>query len=58
MQFNFASKHNLDFYFASAADGTNVVKIFNEAVRLGRQNRDNPDDFTSQIYSMIGENME
>lgn len=55
MQFNFAEKHGLDFYFVSAADGTNVVKVFNEALRLGMQNRDNPDDFTSQIFSMIGE---
>jgi len=25
--FKFASKHNLPFFFVSAADGTNVVKV-------------------------------
>ena len=25
--FNFAKKHKLPFYFASASDGTNVVKV-------------------------------
>lgn len=25
--FNFATKKNLPFYFASASDGTNVVKV-------------------------------
>ena len=25
--FNFATKRNLDFYYVSAADGTNVVKV-------------------------------
>ena len=27
--FNFANKHNLPFYYVSAADGTNVVKVNN-----------------------------
>lgn len=27
-EFKFASKHNLPFFFVSAADGTNVVKVF------------------------------
>ena len=26
-EFKFAQKHNLPFYFVSAADGTNVVKV-------------------------------
>ena len=26
-QFAFAKKHNMRFYFVSAADGTNVVKV-------------------------------
>ena len=25
--FNFAKKHNMPFYFVSASDGTNVVKV-------------------------------
>lgn len=31
-EFKFASKNNLPFFFVSAADGTNVVKVFQSAV--------------------------
>ena len=31
-EFKFASKHNLPFFFVSAADGTNVVKVFQSAI--------------------------
>jgi Rab-like protein 2 len=31
-EFKFATKHNLPFFFVSAADGTNVVKVFESAV--------------------------
>jgi hypothetical protein len=27
-EFKFAAKHNLPFFFVSAADGTNIVKVF------------------------------
>eukprot|EP00518_Triparma_eleuthera_P004953 CAMPEP_0182456584 /NCGR_PEP_ID=MMETSP1319-20130603/2381_1 /TAXON_ID=172717 /ORGANISM="Bolidomonas pacifica, Strain RCC208" /LENGTH=196 /DNA_ID=CAMNT_0024654863 /DNA_START=84 /DNA_END=671 /DNA_ORIENTATION=- len=33
--FKFAAQHNLPFFFVSAADGTNVVKVFDEAIREG-----------------------
>ncbi len=33
--FQFPKKHNLPFYFVSAADGTNVVKV-RGAMRCGR----------------------
>jgi Rab-like protein 2 len=33
--FEFPREHNLPFFFASAADGMNVVKIFEEAVCAG-----------------------
>jgi Rab-like protein 2 len=26
-EFKFAAKHNLPFFFVSAADGTNIVKV-------------------------------
>ena len=32
-EFKFASRHNLPFFFVSAADGTNVVKVFHQAIR-------------------------
>ena len=34
--FEFPREHNLPFFFASAADGMNVVKIFEEAVCAGK----------------------
>ena len=33
-KFAFASRHNLPFFYVSAADGTNVVRIFGEAIAL------------------------
>lgn len=33
--FKFAERHNLPFFFVSAADGTNVVKVFEEAILAG-----------------------
>ena len=41
-QFKFATQYNLPFYFVSAADGTNVVKIFQEALHLALDNKLNP----------------
>lgn len=34
--FNFAAKRKLPFAFVSASEGTNVVKVFREAIRLGK----------------------
>jgi hypothetical protein len=50
--FNFASKRNLDFYYVSAADGTNVVKVFEEAIRKGLECKEKPPDdfFVSWSY--------
>lgn len=33
--FKFAKKHGCPFFFVSASDGTNVVRIFNEAILQG-----------------------
>jgi Rab-like protein 2 len=33
--FKFAEKHGCPFFFVSASDGTNVVRIFNEAILQG-----------------------
>jgi Rab-like protein 2 len=35
-KFAFAEQNDMPFYFVSAADGTNVVKIFNEALKLAK----------------------
>ncbi|KAL3767429.1 hypothetical protein ACHAW5_004822 [Stephanodiscus triporus] len=37
--FEFPREHNLPFFFASSADGLNVVKVFNEAVCAGLDQR-------------------
>nr|BAJ21350.1 Rab-family small GTPase RabX32 [Tetrahymena thermophila] len=49
-QFKFATQHNLPFYFVSAADGTNVVKIFQEALRLALDNKINPPNKDDKFF--------
>lgn len=54
--FGFAEKHGLPFVFVSASDGTNVVKVFSDAIRLGVQCRDNPPkDFYDQVLDLLDE---
>ncbi|EDQ84120.1 uncharacterized protein MONBRDRAFT_30574 [Monosiga brevicollis MX1] len=53
--FGFPKKHNLPFYFASASDGTNVVKIFNEAIANGVRYKANSDDFVDQVLELLHE---
>ena len=48
-QFNFAKKYNLPFYFVSASDGTNVVKIFRDAIQKGLHYKDNSTDFVDEV---------
>ena len=40
--FKFGEQYGLDFYFVSAADGTNVVKIFKETLRKAMSFKTNP----------------
>ncbi|NWT60367.1 RBL2A protein, partial [Erythrocercus mccallii] len=47
--FNFARKFSLPFYFVSAADGTNVVKLFNDAIRLAVAYKQNSGDFMDEV---------
>uniref|UniRef100_A0A8D0L8Z5 Rab-like protein 2B n=2 Tax=Sphenodon punctatus TaxID=8508 RepID=A0A8D0L8Z5_SPHPU len=47
--FNFARKFNLPFYFVSAADGTNVVKLFNDAIKLAVAYKKNSGDFLDEV---------
>ncbi|EGR27048.1 Ras oncogene family 2b protein, putative [Ichthyophthirius multifiliis] len=56
-QFKFASQNNLPFYFVSAADGTNVVKVFHEALKLALDNKLNPpDDFMKEVDDLLNDN--
>nr|AME21658.1 RABL2 [Trachydiscus minutus] len=51
--FKFASQYELPFFFVSAADGTNVVKVFHEAVRLGINFKKNNPDFMTEVIEFL-----
>jgi Rab-like protein 2 len=52
--FAFPKKENLPFFFVSAADGTNVVAIFEEAIRLGWANKTRGEkDFAQEVLDLI-----
>merc|ERR1712230_247201 len=56
--FNFPTKHNLPLFFASAADGTNVVAMFEEAITLGHQYKTSDkgaDDFLGDVMDLLEE---
>ncbi|XP_039376303.1 rab-like protein 2B [Mauremys reevesii] len=55
--FNFARKFNLPFYFVSAADGTNVVKLFSDAIKLAVAYKQNSGDFMDEVMQEL-ENFE
>ena len=42
-KFKFPQKHGLAFEFCSAADGTNVVKLFNDAIRAAWEDKHSED---------------
>jgi len=49
-EFTFAAKRDLPFFFCSASDGTNVVKVFNEAIKAAIKCKTNPpDDFLDDL---------
>ncbi|XP_010632523.1 rab-like protein 2B isoform X2 [Fukomys damarensis] len=51
--FNFARKFSLPLYFVSAADGTNVVKLFNDAIRLAVSYKQNSQDFMDKVLEEL-----
>uniref|UniRef100_A0A8D2APA1 Rab-like protein 2B n=1 Tax=Sciurus vulgaris TaxID=55149 RepID=A0A8D2APA1_SCIVU len=62
--FNFARKFSLPLYFVSAADGTNVVKVwesmeqfsdglFNDAIRLAVSYKQNSQDFMDEVLQEL-----
>lgn len=54
--FNFGAKHKLPFFFVSASDGTNVVKIFQTAIMAGIKWKASPkDDFYQEVLDLLGE---
>lgn len=54
-KFRFAEKNNCPFYFVSAADGTNVVKVFTEIIKLGHHYKNNTDNFMDMVMELLAE---
>lgn len=51
--FNFAAKRKLPFFFVSASDGTNVVKIFQTAIMAGIKYKASPkEDFYQEVRGL------
>jgi len=55
--FGFPAKHQLPLEFASAADGTNVVQLFQKAIEMGYEYKMNPpsEDFVRDVYELLQE---
>lgn len=51
--FSFAKKYVLPFYFVSAADGTNVVKMFRETIKRAVEYKQNPTDFMDEVLQEL-----
>ncbi|CAF2130737.1 unnamed protein product [Rotaria magnacalcarata] len=48
--FSFPKKHDMPLYYVSAADGTNVVRLFRDAIRLANAYRtSDTQDFIDQV---------
>merc|ERR1711879_829871 len=53
-KFNFPIDNKLPFYFVSAADGTNVVRVFNEAIKLAIKCKEEPqDEVMAEIMALL-----
>lgn len=58
-KFNFPQTNQLPFFCVSAADGTNVVRMIKEAIKLGIKNKEEPpDDVMAEIMSLLREEEE
>ncbi|EUB63995.1 Rab-like protein 2A [Echinococcus granulosus] len=51
--FNFAKKNSIPFYFVSAANGTNVVRVFTDAVRAAVAYKEDSTDPLDQIMEEL-----
>ena len=55
-KFKFAESHGLPFYFTSAADGTNVVKIFEDVIRQAYAYKTNPpESFANELEDFLND---
>ncbi|KAL5009501.1 hypothetical protein ScPMuIL_011806 [Solemya velum] len=55
--FQFSKKHNMPFYFVSASDGTNVVRLFRDVIKAAVAYKSNSTDFMDEIMKEL-ENFE
>ncbi|GLH12361.1 hypothetical protein R5R35_011704 [Gryllus longicercus] len=51
--FAFPQKNNIPLYYVSASDGTNVVKLFRDAIQAAVKYKKNPTDITDQIMEEL-----
>ena len=51
--FAFAKKHDLPLYYVSAADGTNVVRVFQDAIRQGLEYKRTGGDFMAEVLELL-----
>jgi len=53
-KFNFPQTEKLPFFCVSAADGTNVVRVIKEAIKLGVKNKEEPaDEVMAEIWALL-----
>jgi len=53
-KFNFPHNNNLPFFVVSAADGTNVVRVVKEAIKLAIKNKEEPaDEVMAEIWNLL-----
>lgn len=53
--FAFPTKNGLPFYFVSAADGTNVVQLFQEAIKAAVAYKRGEKDFVAEVLELLGD---
>ncbi len=51
--FAFTTKNNIPLYYVSASDGTNVVKMFTDAIEQAVDYKKNPVDIEDQIMDEL-----
>lgn len=51
--FAFGKKHSLPFYFVSAADGTNVVKLFKDSIKAALSYKQHTTDYMDQVLEEL-----
>ncbi|XP_018012920.2 rab-like protein 2A, partial [Hyalella azteca] len=51
--FGFPQQHGLPLYYVSAAAGTNVVKLFEDAIKAAYEYKINPTDLSDQIMEEL-----